>query len=149
MPGPITPQTATRFSTEAKVWRWARWLPAILLTLLIFWLSSRPYTTYFAELEGPSHRLFQTYLQYPAHLVEYATLALLWMWPLSTYRAHRRHVPWLALGAVVVTALLDESIQWYVPTRHFALRDLIIDWTGGVGGMIVFRWIIPAIGQET
>jgi VanZ family protein len=146
MPATITPQTATRFSTETKVWRLARWLPAILLTLLIFWLSSRPYTTYFAELEGPSHRLFQTYLQYPAHLVEYAILALLWMWPLSKYHSNRTHGAWLALGAVVVTALLDESIQWYVPTRHFALRDLIIDCAGGVGGMIASRWIIPAVG---
>ena len=149
MPGTITLQTATRFSIEMQVGRLARWVPAILLTLVIFWLSSRPYTTYFAELEGPSHRLFQTYLQYPAHLVEYALLALLWMWPLSRSLANRTRAARFALGAVVVTALLDEAIQWYVPTRHFALRDLIIDCAGGVGGLIAIRWIIPAAGRES
>jgi hypothetical protein len=125
------------------------WLPVILVTLLIFWFSSRPYTAYFAELEGPSYRLFQTYLQYPAHLIEYTVLALLWMWPLSKHTAHRMRAAWLTFGAVVITALLDESIQWCVPTRHFALRDLFMDSAGGVVATVASRWILPAVGQRS
>jgi VanZ family protein len=125
-----------------------RWLPVILMTLLIFWLSSRPYTAYFAELEGSSHRLFQRYLQYPAHLVEYAILALLWTWALSGHVADRKRVAWLAFGAVVVTALVDESIQRLVPTRSFALRDLLMDSAGGVVAAVTSRWIVPETGQR-
>jgi VanZ family protein len=125
-----------------------RWLPVSLMTLLIFWLSSRPYTAYFAELEGSSHRLFQRYLQYPAHLAEYAILALLWTWALSGHTADRRRAAWLAAGAVVVTALVDESIQRFVPTRNFALRDLLMDSAGGVVAAATSRWIIPATGQR-
>jgi VanZ family protein len=135
--------------TEALGWRLARWLPVILMTLLIFWFSSRPYTAYFAELEGPSHRLFQKYLQYPAHLVEYAILAFLWMWPLSRHTADRKRAAGLTVGAVVVTALLDESIQWCVPTRHFALGDLVVDSAGGVLATVASRWIVPTFGQAS
>jgi VanZ like family len=125
------------------------WLPVILMTLLIFWLSSRPYTAYFAELEGPSYRLFQAYLQYPAHLLEYTVLGFLWMWPFSRYIADRKRAAWLTVGAVAITALLDESIQWCIPTRHFALRDLFMDSAGGVVAAVASRWIVPAVGQRS
>src|SRR5215475_4207537 len=98
-----TPETMAR----ASVRQLSDWLPVILMTLLIFWLSSRPYTAYFAELEGPSYRLFQAYLQYPAHLLEYTVLGFLWMWPLSRYIADRKRAAWLTVGAVAITALLD------------------------------------------
>ena len=129
--------------------RLSDWLPVVLVTLLIFWLSSRPYTAYFAELEGPSYRLFQAYLQYPAHLLEYTVLGFLWMWPLSRHIADRKRAAWLTVGAVAITALLDESIQWCVPTRHFALRDLIMDSAGGVVATVVSYWILPAVGQRS
>jgi VanZ family protein len=119
----------------------------MLLTLLIFWLSSRPYTAYFAELEGSSHQLFLKYLQYPAHLLEYAVLGLLWMWPLSRHVANSTRAAWLTSGAVMITALLDESIQWFVPTRHFTFRDLLMDSAGGVVAAMAFRWMFPAIGR--
>jgi hypothetical protein len=134
---------------RTSVRRLSDWLPVILVTLLIFSLSSRPYTAYFAELEGPSYRLFQAYLQYPAHLIEYTVLGLLWMWPLSRRTANRKRAAWLTVGAAVITALLDESIQWCVPTRHFALRDLIMDSAGGVVATVVSYWILPAVGQRS
>jgi hypothetical protein len=139
------PETMAR----APVRRLLDWLPVILVTLLIFWLSSRPYTAYFAELEGPSYRLFQAYLQYPAHLLEYTVLGFLWMWPLSRHTANPKWAAWLTFGAVVITALLDESIQWCVPTRHFALRDLFMDSAGGVVAAVASRWIVPAVGQRS
>jgi VanZ family protein len=148
MQGTIAAQASVLCGVEAKMYRSTRWLPVILMTLLIFWLSSRPYTAYFAELEGSSSRLFQRYLQYPAHLGEYAVLALLWVWALSGHVAHRKHAAWLALGAILVTALVDESIQRFVPTRTFALRDLFMDSAGGVVAAATCRWIVPATGQK-
>jgi VanZ family protein len=144
----VTPQGHNQaIIAPTLVRRLSGWLPVILATLLIFWLSSRPYTAYFAEVEGPSYRLFQAYLQYPAHLIEYTILGLLWMWPLSRHTANRRRAGWLAFGAVVITAFLDESIQWCVPTRHFALRDLVMDSAGGMAATVASRWILPASGQ--
>jgi VanZ like family len=133
---------------EVKMCRSIRWLPAILMTALIFWLSSRPHTAYFAELEGSSYRLFQRYLQYPAHLGEYAVLALLWIWALSGHVAGTKRATWLAFGAILVTALVDESIQRFVPTRSFALRDLIMDSIGGMLAAATCRWIVPETGQR-
>lgn len=127
----------------------ASWLPVIVLTLVIFVLSSRPYTTYFSELEGSSHRLFRQYLQYPAHLVEYAVLALLWMRALLRHCGRRRRVAWLTLGAVVFTALVDESIQRFVPTRSFALRDLCMDSAGGLVAFALSGWIFPLTGKRS
>jgi VanZ family protein len=118
------------------------------MTLLIFWLSSRPYTAYFADLEAQSYRLFRNYLQYPAHLAEYAILGLLWMWPLSRHAASRTQAAGLMLSAVVVTAVLDESIQWYTPTRHFALRDLCMDSAGGIVAMVASAWIFPTVARR-
>jgi VanZ like family len=148
MRGTIATQTTVPCEAEAKMRKSMRWLPVILMTLLIFWLSSRPYTAYFAEPEGASYRLFQRYLQYPAHLSEYAVLALLWIWTLSGHVASRKRAAWLAFGVVLVTALVDESIQRFVPTRSFALRDLIMDSTGGLVAAATCRWIVPETGQR-
>ena len=142
----IATQTPVPRRVEAKM-KSIRWLPVILMTLLIFWLSSRPYTAYFAEPEGASYRLFQRYLQYPAHLSEYAVLTLLWIWTLSGHVASRKRAAWLAFGVVLVSALVDESIQRFVPTRNFALRDLLVDSAGGVVAVMAFRLMLPAIGR--
>jgi VanZ family protein len=118
------------------------------MTVLIFWLSSRQYSAYFADLNGQPYRLFQTYLQYPAHLGEYAILGLLWMWPLSRQRIKRTPAAGLMVGAILVTAVLDESIQWYTPTRHFAAMDLCMDLAGGLVAMSASPWIFPTVAQR-
>jgi len=124
--------------------RWlSGWLPVVLWTLLIFLLSTRPYTAYFSNLEGSSHRIFQRYLQYPVHVAEYGALALLWVRALIRHSATRQWVAWATLGAVVLTALADESIQHLVPTRSFAFRDLLMDGTGGILAVTVSRWVFP------
>jgi len=129
--------------------RWVSgWFPVLLLTLLIFLLSSRPYTSYFGELEGPSYRLFQRYLQYPVHLMEYAALAFLWVRALLQYPAPRRRPAWIALGAVFLTALVDETIQHFIPTRSFALRDLFMDGVGGIMAVAASRKILPCSDAE-
>jgi VanZ family protein len=118
------------------------------LTLAIFSLSSRPYTAYFAELEGPSHRLFQTYLQYPAHLAEYAVLALFWLRALHRHGMGGRRLTWMTLGAIALTALIDESIQGFVPTRSFALRDLLMDSLGGLLAVVVSHRTFSVLSEE-
>jgi VanZ family protein len=118
------------------------------MTLLIFWLSSRQYTAYFADLEGRSYRFFQHYLQYPVHAAEYAILGFLWLWPLSRSRASRAQAAALMFGAILVTALLDESIQWFTPTRHFALSDLGMDAVGGLVAMMACLWLFPTVAQR-
>ena len=52
------------------------------------------------------------------------------------------------LSAILVTALLDESIQWCTPTRHFAFRDLCMDSVGGIVAMVAAQWIIPTADQR-
>jgi VanZ family protein len=47
------------------------------------------------------------------------------------------------LVAVFFTALLDESVQQFVPTRSFALRDLVTDGIGGFVAVAIARWFYP------
>ena len=81
-----------------------------------------------------------------AHMTEYAILG--WLW----WRALRRPVrggarPWswriagLALAAVVIYAATDEWHQSFVPNRTGAVRDVVIDTTGGVAGLGVV-WLL-------
>jgi len=127
----------------------ARWVPVVVWTLAIFGLSARPYTAYFRDLESPGYRLLDRYLQYPLHLAEYAVLAGLWVRALRPGPLTGRGVACLTLAATLVTALVDESIQSLVPTRSFALRDLLMDATGSLLGVAVARWIFPSPAVET
>lgn len=122
--------------------RSSRWLPVVLWTLAIFSLSARPYTAYFRDLESPTYRLLDLYLQYPLHLAEYGVLAVLWVRALLPGPLTARGTAWLALSATLATALVDESIQSLVPTRSFALRDLVMDALGGVLGTAVGRRVL-------
>ena len=47
-----------------------------------------------------------------------------------------RHVSWPMLGGMA-TALLDETIQLYVPGRTSSVRDVWIDFGGVIAGLFV------------
>ena len=68
-----------------------------------------------------------------------AILAHLNIGPLSEHvytRRFVRHVSWPMLGGMA-TALLDETIQLYVPGRTSSVRDVWIDFGGVIAGLFV------------
>ena len=81
-----------------------------------------------------------------AHLSEFAILALL-LWRALAKPARRTPLPWrwpLAFQTVLLVALYassDEFHQLFVPSRDASVRDVMIDTTGGILGLMVL-WMI-------
>ena len=72
-----------------------------------------------------------------AHFSEFTLEGFLLMLCLRVYtRRFVRHVSWPMLGGMA-TALLDETIQLYVPGRTSSVRDVWIDFSGVIAGLFV------------
>lgn len=81
-----------------------------------------------------------------AHLTEYAVLAILfWRAVRPFLKSNPQEWNWkLAFASVAFVALYaatDEFHQTLVPGRQGSPRDVLIDTTGAIGGMI-FLWLI-------
>lgn len=72
-----------------------------------------------------------------AHFSEFTLEGFLLMLCLRVYtRRFVRHVSWPMLGGMA-TALLDETIQLYVPGRTSSVRDVWIDFGGVIASLFV------------
>lgn len=95
------------------------------------------YVLVFARMAVPTER---------SHLIEYGVVALLIHEALTERTANGRRVPLPALLAVLVTVLagvLDECIQWFLPSRTFDAVDILFDAIAAVmavGANTALRW---------
>lgn len=99
-----------------------RWLPAVAVAALIFWLSSIP------DLHV-THGWQEFVLRKGAHLVVYGLLAL------ACLRGGRDLL--LAFGLTVAYAVTDEFHQSFVPGRVGAPRDVLIDAAGAAVALLL------------
>jgi VanZ family protein len=82
-----------------------------------------------------------------AHFVEYAVLGLL-AWralhldPAFASYSARRQI-WLALLFCLLYASTDEFHQSFVPTRHPAVQDVLLDTCGSGFGLLAVRSLRP------
>ncbi len=118
---------SSNWGSNAHVTRWVverlgRWFPALL--------------AHTGARAGVADALWG--LRKPAHLIEYAVLALL------TYRAAAMLTDWpprrRAVGALAFCALvggLDELHQSLDPSRTALPTDTLVDVLGGAGGLLV------------
>ena len=102
------------------------WLPVVLYTLFIFWLSSAP-------------RDMPVILRWPGgdkvvHLGEYTPLGVLLLRAFSRFQLPAA----FATGAMI--GGLDEMFQGFVPTRHVSAWDYLADVTGIAIGLLIYRW---------
>jgi VanZ family protein len=93
-----------------------RWLPAILLMMIIFIFSSQP------SNELPNFDWADIIIKKGGHVIGYAMLALSY-WYAFRMQANKR---WLAWLLAVLDALTDELHQSCVPGRHPGIRDILI-----------------------
>jgi len=98
----------------------SRWLPVVLWAGLIFGLSSIP------DL-GTGLGGWDLALRKIAHAAEYAVLGALLL------RALGRELPAAALG--IAYAVTDEVHQAFVPGRHGAVLDVVVDAVGVLIGV--------------
>lgn len=102
------------------------WLPVIVYTIFIFWLSSAP-------------RDMPLVLRWPGgdkvvHLGEYAPLGILLL------RAFSRSQLPAAFATGAMIGGLDEMFQGFVPARHVSAWDFIADVAGLAIGLMIYRW---------
>ena len=123
------------------------WLIAIICTVLFIWGNSLlPGSVSGAISKSVSYVVFQVILGRPettggghgllrkiAHFTEFACLGvftcrlLFWM----------KKPQWLALGVAFLVACCDETIQRFVPNRGPSFKDVMIDTSGALVGMII------------
>jgi VanZ family protein len=115
---------------DAGAWLHA-WGPALLWMSLIFFLSSR------STLPGPDDPLWNTLLKKAGHFLVYAVLARLYLRALEGTTGTLPRGAWIAWGLAALYALSDEVHQGFVPGRHPAIIDGLIDGAGAATALLI------------
>jgi VanZ family protein len=109
-----------------------RWLPALMVMVLIFGFSSIP------SREMPNFGLFDLIVKKGAHVLGYGLLTLAYWYGLH----FDKHLWWLALLLALIYAVSDEYHQSFVPGRHPSWVDvLVFDGGGAALALLVFSRI--------
>jgi VanZ family protein len=106
-----------------------RWLPALLIMLVIFLFSSQPSSVL------PNFSWADKIVKKGGHVVGYAILALSYWYAFRMQEDKR----WLAWLLAVLYAFTDELHQTFVPGRHSSIWDVLI--FDNFGAMISL-WIV-------
>ncbi len=140
------------------------WLPVLVCMALIFSASSDQGSfKHSSRIVGPFlHWLFPTIsdgavhlaviiVRKCAHLTEFAVLSLLiWRAFSKPQRNDLRPWQWSVAGKTILLVLLyaasDEFHQLFVPSREGSVRDVVIDTTGGVCGLLLLWAVGKALG---
>ena len=118
-----------------------RWLPLLGWMILIYWLSAQPAVPHPGRAIGIRDQV----VDYTAHALLFAALALLVWWPLGDPRALRLMPRTGRLGTALIFAALyaasDELHQIAVPGRYATLPDWLADMAGIVlVGALLWVW---------
>ena len=82
------------------------------------------------------------YIRKFAHGFEFFVLALLIFLTLKSFNIKSREVIIYTLFIVLLYAVIDEYRQLYIPGRNSNIKDVVIDFTGGIVGVIILQFII-------
>ena len=97
------------------------------------------YLLMFARMVGP--------IEERTHLMEYGVVAIFMYEALKERASHGRHVPKPSLVAILATSLLgvlDECIQWFLPSRVFDPMDMLFNVLAAlmsVAAGVVLGWV--------
>ena len=118
--------------TRPLISRLDPWVPPIALMALIFALSAQPdLNSGLGTIDLIGRKLI--------HATEYGLLCFLWWRALRTVATPRAAIV-LALGIAIGYAGTDEFHQHYVPGRHAAPLDVVIDAVGaGIAAVLLVR----------
>ncbi|MGI8783040.1 MAG: VanZ family protein [Acidobacteriota bacterium] len=98
-----------------------------------------------AACGGVYYGLYGNIFQTPGekiHLLEYGLLSFIILWAVDNQlvppgRLYLARRVGLALLLAFLFGIWDETIQNYIPARHYDLRDIWINWLSSILGMIV------------
>ena len=98
------------------------------------------------EKAGTSFRLTSHTVRKLAHFTEFFVLGVL---SFAAALAHGLRLPYLlSASLVLLVATVDETVQRFVPGRGPAVRDVLLDLTGGIAGA-AFLWLLYILVKET
>jgi VanZ family protein len=132
---------------------WTKFLPLLLWIGMILGVASRPKTAFLSQntnaiLEMTSGGgIRQRFIQYPYHIGSFFILTILFLrfFLAKSARKDTRKSEILSLLGSALVSICSELIQFYVPTRSPNARDLALDLFGTVLGILLMRWMRPAI----
>lgn len=108
-----------------------RWLPAIILMVLIFIASATPST------QMPDYGIWDKIVKKSGHTLGYALLGLCYMHGFK----YDKNKTWLAWVMAVLYAASDEFHQSFVPGRQPSLADIFLfDGIGAAVGLLVWNF---------
>lgn len=81
------------------------------------------------------------YIRKFAHGFEFLVLALIISSILYSFNIKNREVIIYTLFFVLLYAVIDEFRQIYIPGRNSNVKDIVIDFIGGIGGVIIFQCV--------
>lgn len=86
--------------------------------------------------------LSEHFVRKMAHFCEFSLLGFWFMLCLRVYTRHFvRHISWpLFFG--LLTAVIDETIQLYVPGRSSSVKDVLLDFSGVLTGLFIALLIL-------
>lgn len=130
---------------------------AVCILTLLIWGNSMRTATQSAQQSGSvlavlapwldalgiQPEAFHNILRKLAHFSEYGLLGLLWtaeLWSGPHHRKGRGSVE--RLGLCMFTALVDETIQLFMPGRSGEIRDVWIDSAGALTGILAATCVI-------
>ena len=102
-----------------------RYVPFFFVYSAIFYLSSRTVS----ELPSDIPDIIP-------HFIEYFVLSFLFM---RIVRSVEKKNILLSLIFLLLLAVLDEVHQIYVPTRIFSMKDVLVDSTGIIAGLALYK----------
>jgi VanZ family protein len=98
-----------------------RWIPAIIMMVLIFLASSTP------SVDLPNYGLWDTFVKKGGHMTGYGLLALSFWYGFN----FDKKKGWLAWLLAVLYAASDEFHQSFTPGRHPSIVDIFLFDGGG------------------
>lgn len=96
--------------------RIVKWLPTLLMMLIIFLVSAR------SSYELPDFGWADALIKKSGHMIGYALLAL-FSWRALDLKKEKRWIAWLI---AIIYAVTDEFHQSFVPGRHPSIWDVLI-----------------------
>ena len=150
--------------TKNKTIKILAFLPAVAIMTCIFLFSAQDSTessnlsdsvTYalvsgfdkIFHIPGTESKIIETvkclnvFVRKMAHFTEYALLGVSLILPICLYNLKRKSVILLTLIICVLYSISDEFHQLYVPGRYGCLKDVIIDSSGALLGILVVDFV--------
>ena len=118
-------------------------LPLLVWIAIILWIASQPKTSFFPSEVKTFLGMPREWLQYPYHFSVFFILAFLFRrvltWSTGGLAGYKPVV--LSFLGCALVSLCSEGLQFYVPTRTPAVRDLAVDQFAAILGLALMRFV--------